>query len=385
MLSDFVTTNRSEIIARCRARVAGRMAPRPTEFELEHGIPLFLDQLAATLSSKLGIRARTGDVVSDVHGSTIGDQTVSDSATKHGGDLLRMGFTVAQVVNDYGDACQAITELAIERQATIRTEEFQALNLCLDDAIAGAVSEFQRQREIQVVAEDTERSTQDLGFLAHELRNLLSTANLAYAALRNGSVGISGSTGTALGKTLTRLGNLVDRSFAMVRLKVGVESRERIVIGEFIEEVEVSAMMEAKARGHRLTVQTDDVRAEVEGDRQILASVVANLLQNAFKYSRPGGHVALRTSTTPATVQIDVEDECGGLPPGKAEMLFKPFEQHGKDRSGLGLGLAICVRGAETVGGAVRVRDLPGKGCVFSLAIPRAPEPPSKDGDEHGA
>src|SRR5687767_7881668 len=136
MLSDFVTTNRSEIIARCRARVAGRMAPRPTEFELEHGLPLFLDQLAATLSSKLGIRGPTGEVISDVQSPrSIGDQAVSDSATKHGGDLLRIGFTVAQVVNDYGDACQAITELAIERKATIKTEEFQALNLCLDDAI----------------------------------------------------------------------------------------------------------------------------------------------------------------------------------------------------------------------------------------------------------
>jgi len=373
MLSDFVTTNRSEIIARCRARVAARMAPRPTEFELEHGIPLFLDQLAATLSSKLGSGARTGDGISAAPRSkTAGDKAVSESATKHGGDLLRMGFTVAQVVNDYGDACQAITELAIERKATIRTDEFQALNLCLDDAIAGAVSEYQRQREIQVTTEDSERATQDLGFLAHELRNLLSTANLSYAALRNGTVGISGSTGTMLGKSLTRLGNLVDRSVAMVRLKAGVDSRERIVIGEFIEEVEVSAMMEAKARGHQLTVQTDDGRAVVEADRQILASVVANLVQNAFKYSRPDSHVTLRTSSTPATVQIDVEDECGGLPAGKAETLFKPFEQHGKDRSGLGLGLAICVRGAETIGGAVRVRDLPGKGCVFSLTLPRA-------------
>src|SRR5450432_1011473 len=107
MLSDFVTTNRAEIIARCRARVAARMAPRPTKVELEHGIPLFLDQLVATLSSKLTV------------GSTVGA-----TATKHGNEMLRGGFTIAQVVNDYADACQAISQLAIERHVTITTKEF---------------------------------------------------------------------------------------------------------------------------------------------------------------------------------------------------------------------------------------------------------------------
>jgi signal transduction histidine kinase len=375
MLSDFVTENRTEIIARCRTRVAARMAPRPTEFELEHGIPLFLDQLAARLRSKLATRTlKAGQITLLPRPDAHAEDAVGESATKHGGDLLRVGFTVAQVVNDYGDSCQAITELAIERNATIRTDEFQALNLCLDEAIAGAVSEYQRQREIQVVAQDAERANQDLGFLAHELRNLLSTATLAYGALRNGSVGISGGTGTVLGQSLARLASLIDRSFAMVRLQAGIDSRERIVIGQFIEEVEVSAMMEARARGHQLTVEAGDVRAVVEADRQILASVVANLIQNAFKYSHPGSHVTLRTSTTAANVQIEVEDECGGLPAGKAEALFRPFEQRGQDRSGLGLGLAICLRGVETIGGTIGVRDLPGKGCVFTVALPRASE-----------
>src|ERR1041385_8099490 len=102
MLSEFVTSNRPEIIARCRARVSARMAPRPTAHELDHGIPLFLDQLAAALRTKLGHTAAVGV-----------------TATKHGADLLRMGFSIAQVVHDYGDACQSITELAIERGATI--------------------------------------------------------------------------------------------------------------------------------------------------------------------------------------------------------------------------------------------------------------------------
>jgi signal transduction histidine kinase len=70
---------------------------------------------------------------------------------------------------------------------------------------------------------------------------------------------------------------------------------------------------------------------------------------------------------------MDVEDECGGLPPGNLEELFQPFSQRGTGRDGLGLGLSISQRGAEANGGVIRVRDLPGKGCVFTIDLPRLP------------
>jgi hypothetical protein len=68
-------------------------------------------------------------------------------ATRHGGEMLRQGFTIAQVVHDYGDICQAITELAVESAVEIDAGEFRTLNLCLDNAIAEAVTEFLRNRE----------------------------------------------------------------------------------------------------------------------------------------------------------------------------------------------------------------------------------------------
>lgn len=359
MLSEFVTANRLEIIARCRARVSARIAPRPTASEVEHGVPLFLDQLATALHSKLGHKV-----------------AINTAATVHGGELLRTGFTIAQVVHDYGDACQSITALAIEQKATITTQEFQALNLCLDDAIARAVTEYARQREVDVVATGSQRATEDLGYFAHELRNLIATAMLAFEALKSGSVGTSGSTGAVVSRSLMRLRDLVDRSLSAVRLKAGIGSPDRIVIGELIEEVEVSAMMEATAHGHHLAVEISDPNAVVLADRQIVASIIANLMQNAYKYTRPHSRVALRTLTTDDLVCIEIEDECGGLPPGTLETLFEPFEQGSADHSGLGLGLAICLRGVEAIGGALRVRDLPHKGCVFSVELPRA--------DRHG-
>lgn len=359
MLSSFIAKNRAAIIARCRIRVLRRMAPQPTEREIEHGIPVFLDQLAEVLSSKLneGI-------------------TVETEATKHGANLLRSGFTVAQVVHDYGDVCQTITELAIEQRAPITTLEFQALNLCLDEAIAGAVTEFGRLREAlvssKVAAEGDARATHEIGVLAHELRNLLGTATLATEVLRSGNVGISGSTGAALVRSLASMRDLIDRSFVVVRLKTGIASSAPIVLAGLIEELEVSAMLQANACDHRLSVDTRDPDAVVSADRQILASVVMNLLQNAFKYTPPRTQVTLRSFVRGERAVIEVEDECGGLPAGTAEKLFEPYVQRSTDRSGLGLGLDICRRGVEAIGGAIQVRDIPGRGCVFSVDLPVA-------------
>ena len=114
----------------------------------------------------------------------------------------------------------------------------------------------------------------------------------------------------------------------------------------------------------------------IEGDRQILAAAVSNLLHNAFKFTRKHGHVSLTARATADRVLFDIEDECGGLPPGKPEELFRPFEQRGTDRSGIGLGLSICLKAAKANAGEIHVRDLPGKGCVFTLDLPRKPPPP---------
>jgi signal transduction histidine kinase len=110
---------------------------------------------------------------------------------------------------------------------------------------------------------------------------------------------------------------------------------------------------------------------EVTGDRPLLAAAVINLLQNAFKFSHAHGQVTLKTTATAERVRFEIEDSCGGLPPGKAEELFHPFTQRSANRRGLGLGLSISRRGVEASGGEVRVRNLPGKGCIFTIDLPR--------------
>jgi len=295
---------------------------------------------------------------------------MGESASRRGGELRDAGFSIAQVVQGYGDVCQAITQLSDELQAPITADEFRTLNRCLDEAIAEAVTEFARQGDRSLASENTER----LGVFAHELRNLLNNAMLAYEALKTGTVGIESNTGRMLGRSLVGLRDLIDRSLAEVRIEAGASLRERVPLSEFMEEIEVAATIGASARAHNLAVHPVDGGVEVDVDRQLLAAALGNLLQNAFKFTPPNGRVVLRTDTTtlPGRVLIEVDDGCGGLPPGFAEKLFEPFRYRSADRSGLGLGLIIARRGVEANGGALRVLDLPGKGCIFTVDIPRA-------------
>ena len=356
MLAEFLSNHREAILANCRAKVSSRGAPRPSLAEVETGVPLFLDQLIDTLR------------LERASGNAYTDPAAGPRATEHGRALQELGFTAAQVIHDYGDVCQAITEQAMEFEEAINVGEFHTLNRVLDDAMADAVTEFGRQRERSLANDETER----LGFFAHELRNLLANCMLAFDVLKSGKVGIGGSTGLVLGRNLTRVRDLIDRSLAEVRMKAGLTTRERVRLAEFIEEVEVAAMIEAKARRLQLTVTAAPPGAWIEVDRQILAAAVANLLQNAFKYTRPHSHVTVETRADGERATISVEDECGGLDV-KPEQLFAPFEQRSKDRSGLGLGLAIAREGARVNGGEIRARNVAGRGCVFTVSVPLVP------------
>jgi signal transduction histidine kinase len=360
VLHEFLIANRGEILQRSRTKLAARQIPTPTETELAHGLPLFLDQLTGILHTEKGDRGA-------------GHQSISTSATQYGGDLLRNGLTVGQVVQDYGSICQSVMELAAESSLEITADEFQTFNSCLDDATAQAVTEYERQRDRSGAGGP---GAAHLGFLAHEMRNLLTTSMLTYEALARGSVGINGSTGNLLGRSLRRMRVLIDRTLAEVRLEAGIQKPERVSVAALIEEIEIVATLEANARGIQLSVDAGPYEVAVDADHQILASVVANLVQNAFKFTRAHGHITLSTHTAGERVLIDVKDECGGLPPGKTDDLFRPFEQRGVDQTGLGLGLSISLKGVRASGGEIHVRDLPGSGCVFTVDLPRASAPP---------
>lgn len=357
MLHTFIALNRDEIIARTRERVRSRPWPSVAPGEVEHGVPLFLTQLAETLRLELTPEPFPADAI-------------GAAAARHGGDLLRSGFTVSQVVHDYGDICQTVTAIAVEQHAPITVEEFHTLNRCLDTAIAEAVTEHSRLAAETRSAAEVER----FGHAAHELRDSLNTAFLAFQTLKRGAVAVNGSTGAVLGQSLMSLRELIDRMLSEVRLEAGRHQRERLPVATFIDDVAASGMLHSEYRKIRFTVEAVDPALTIVADPQLLMSAVMNVLHNAFKSTPSGGHVVLRAHGGPDRLLIETEDECGGIPPSRGD-LFQAFgDRRGSDRSGLGLGLSIARNAVRAHGGEIRIRNTPGRGCVFIIDVPLAAE-----------
>jgi hypothetical protein len=198
VLHEFVSGYREEIISRCRAKVATRSAPLPIEAEIDRGVPMFLEQLVVELRAGLSSNAN-----------------ITKTATQHGHDLLHHGFTASQVVHAYGDVCQSVTELAVELNAPISADDFRMFNRCLDDAIAGAITEYGREsnRAISgVAAGDSER----IAILARQLRNSIHSVTVTLQAIKAGRVGLVGSTATVLDEKLSDAHDLIDRLLAQV-------------------------------------------------------------------------------------------------------------------------------------------------------------------------
>jgi hypothetical protein len=206
MLHEFLHTNRLELTARCRAKVADRPSPTPNERTsgaLESGVPVLIAQLVEMLIAEESGQASDPSAA----------KSMGRSATQHGRDLGQRGFSVDHVVHEYGDLCQAVTELAHEQSEPISVEEFHTFNRCLDSAIAHAVTEFGRRREHVISTE----GAQSLSGFAHELRHLVDTITIAYGAIKGGHAAIAGETGAVLDRSLVGLGEIADRALVAAR------------------------------------------------------------------------------------------------------------------------------------------------------------------------
>ncbi len=282
------------------------------------------------------------------------------------------GFTVDQVVHDYADLCQAVTQLAVESETHFATKEFQTLNRCLDNVIADSVTEFMYQRDFVTAGKEADALNQRLGAFAHELRNLLNSAMLALTAIKEGDVGLGGATGAVLDRSLIGMRKLIDLSLSDVRMQAGMPAQHRLFpLSKFIDDMKLSASLEAKMAQCPFTVSHVDSSLALDVDRDLLSSAVSNVLQNAFKFTEAGTEVTLRAFAVADRVHIEVEDHCGGLLPSEAETMFLPFTQSGVNKTGIGLGLSISRRGVEVNKGTLSVRNVPGAGCVFTIDLPR--------------
>ena len=371
MLNEFLMANRTLLIDRCRLMVIGRSEAKATEHELAHGIPIFLDQLIKTLKCEQSARPLESRSLSGASpGGAVSE--IGKMAALHGRDLHEQGFTLEQVVRDYGDVCQAVTQLAEETGASIKIDEFRTLNLCLDNAIAGAVTEYAFQKAATETDKGYEALNAKLGPLAHELRNHLQVATHAVKAIKAGNVGPSDATSAMLDRSLKGMSTLIDRSLTEVRITSGLPSHRQVVrLADFLGDVIAAVSLNPLARECQFTVLPIDKDIEIHVDAEMLASAVGNVLQNAFKFTKPNTEVSLHAHRRDDRILITVEDHCGGLPAGVPKNFLVPFVQSGAARSGLGSGLDICRRSVQANGGTLRVRDKPGIGCAFTIELPQ--------------
>jgi hypothetical protein len=198
VLHEFLASNRDELVRRCRAKGSERNSPPLTPAGLDLGAPLVLEQLGWALRGAEESPALQGHQMRGGSGKTPAALEITRTAVLHGKELVEQGYTVGQVVHDYGDIGQAITELAMERNSPLSVDESDTLNRFLDSAIADAVGAYE-------VSRDPAPSTQ------REQRKLLDTATQAFAALKVGDIGLEGAAGQLLEDSLRRLRDLVDR------------------------------------------------------------------------------------------------------------------------------------------------------------------------------
>lgn len=349
LLHEFMTTHRQEILAAChaelqRAENSDALIPYAAQF---------FDEILRALRRDAGIRDSESPLP---YGS--------DTAARFGEDRQRSGLPIMEVPILFSAISQALGKTGENYELTISAEEYKNFNRCMDAGLATSIENFWRRdkhREAMLV-------TEHFGFMAHELRNALSNANLAFKLLRTGNLDIHGRTADVLARNLARMESLVAQCLSGVQLEAGVAPEMAPVrLSSLLRNLEAAALPD---RGIVVQLSLDD-QLFIMADELLLSSAIGNLLHNAVKFSPPGSTVRLAAHASGDFASIEVEDHCGGLEPGSAERIFEPFvKQRGSNQKGSGLGLAISRRAVETMGGELSVSNVPGHGCIFRATFP---------------
>jgi hypothetical protein len=199
-LQEFIKTNHEALLALTRKKVTKRKAgPRSVGLEAKHGVHIFLTQLRGALDDEA-----KRDPLQQAQPDPPTNPDIERTAALHGHDLLSLGFSVGEVVHDYGDVCQAVTELAVEQNVDIGVAEYHTLNRCLDNAIASAVSAWSEDRE-----SDLAKSGSPASATEKRLRRLVAGSLAIFAMLRSGRIGSGGSAADMLGRQLEEMRQLL--------------------------------------------------------------------------------------------------------------------------------------------------------------------------------
>jgi signal transduction histidine kinase len=237
---------------------------------LETALPLLLDQVIHALRAEQSSRPRTKGRNAALLRAGGSPPEIGQTASESGRALFALGFSIGDVVRGYGDLCQAVTEIAHERDAPFQVSEFRTLNQCLDDAIASAVTEFTYVRDNATASVNANERCEQIGAFGHELRNLLNTAILAFTALKEGNLSVTSATGYILERNLESQHELINRTMAdLSHIPTGLSRTDLVNLGGLIDEVKRAAHVAAKVRGCTISVAPVGKQLAISGDRDL--------------------------------------------------------------------------------------------------------------------
>jgi hypothetical protein len=352
---ELIARNRHEVVRLWMEKVAGLQDGGLTRDQLLDTMHLFIDEILVAL--------REGE-------GHLAEHQRSSVAREHGFQRQQLQQPLPMLIREYGLFLEAVVECAEGQGHELPARGLVELSRHLYTGAAEAAGEFVRRHEAERQRRDFER----FAFIAHELRNPLSSVKLGWETIQRRGGQATGRIADTVTRNLARVTELIDQSLVEVRLQ-GIASgdgidAEALDVRDLLRDAEQESTADAEAK--EIAIEVSAEGAAVKGSARLLRSAVTNLLRNAVKFTRAGGRVHLRSRVVEGRVLVEVEDECGGLPPDKAERVFDAFSQAGQDRSGFGLGLAIAKQAAEAHGGTIIVKNLPDKGCVFVLDLPPA-------------
>jgi len=356
-LADAIAREKDAIIICWRGRVVQGIDPAAVpDAEIIDTLPLFLDQLVQALRD-IG----TGDGESAKRGREI--------ALTHGSERFHLGFSLGAVIREYGVLRECLLDFMRDRGLTPSMEELRAVLETTNAGIADAAEQFARERDQAI----ERQSEQHFGFIAHELRNPLASALLSVQMLQRRPGAEGDVTLQRLMRNLSTLRHRIDNSLVSVRVRELGRTRsieaEELALRPIAEAVRADLAGDAEERQVAIEIEGN---ARTRADARLIHSAIANLVGNAVKYTRAGSTIRVRLRETTKLASIEVDDECGGLPEGKAEELFIPFVQRSGNRTGFGLGLAITKDAVEAHEGTIQAVNRPGAGCTFMITLPVA-------------
>jgi signal transduction histidine kinase/CheY-like chemotaxis protein len=394
-IHSFIREQRDDIMREWEARVARE--PREIKLAdsaLRNHLPEFLDELADWLQG-------TG---------APGTATMRAAAARHAAQRLDHSFQLTQLIHECRLLRETLLHLLLRREASAQTRdgnggvaerviELARLNSGLDSAISDAVESFVDERERRLVEvrdqasmlrELDRRKSEFLAVLSHELRNPLTPIRNSLFLLDHAPPGSEQAqrAKSVLLRQTEHLSTLVDHLLDITRI-----SRDKVELHR--EMLDVRTVVRLACEDHRTVFEQHHIDLRFEdaaraawtyADPHRLTQVLANLLQNAAKFTPPDGGVVVSLRVAEPDVQIRVRDTGIGMEARDLERVFEPFAQVentlARTKGGLGLGLAL-VKGLVTIhGGRVSATsDGLGHGCEFVVTLPLA-VPPATAGDE---